>query len=182
MGKIRNNRELEITISNHLWIKSEYAIKLTFQSSVVTSLLFSFVLPLTCFNTNAFKGSSWEPGLLLPPAIVQIRAVESPDLQGEMMIVKWNNIIRSHLSGSCFHNTWWSQTLHEKTIKAFFKTSLRTKEKNQCHLKFYSLSIYYRRKRKQGHVISIHYQKINYHVHLTSHAFRNLLLTKLKAF
>ena len=73
-------------------------IKLTFQSSVVTSLLFSFVLPLTCFNTNTFKGALGEPDLLPPSAIVQIRAVESPDLKFEMTIVKCKN-------GFCFCNS-----------------------------------------------------------------------------
>lgn len=73
--------EGEDTISNHLEFKLEYAIKLTFQSSVVTSLLFSFVLPLTCFNTNTFGGSLSEADLHLPSGIDQIRAVESPDLQ-----------------------------------------------------------------------------------------------------
>ena len=54
-------------------------IKLTFQSTVMTSLLFSFVLPLTCFSTSTFKGPL-EVDLELPSAIVHIRAVESPDL------------------------------------------------------------------------------------------------------
>lgn len=90
MSKIRRKKEGnrgEVTISD-LVFKLEYAIKLTFQSSVVTSLLFSFVLPLTCFNTNTFKGPFSEPGLHLPSAIVQIRAVESPDLKVEMIMVK----------------------------------------------------------------------------------------------
>ena len=55
-------------------------IKLTFQSSVVTSLLFSFVLPLTCFSTSTFKGPL-EVDLELPSTIVYIRAVESSDLE-----------------------------------------------------------------------------------------------------
>ena len=66
--------------SSYLGFKSESAPKLTFQSSVVTSLLFSFNLPRTCFITNTFEGPFCEPDLLLPSPIVQMRAVESPDL------------------------------------------------------------------------------------------------------
>ena len=82
-GKPKTSGEVEVSIKTHLGFKSEYAIKLTFQSSVATSLFFSFVLPLTCFNTNSFEGPFCGPYLHLPYAIVQIRAIASLDLKAE---------------------------------------------------------------------------------------------------
>lgn len=54
--------------------------RLTFQSRVVTSLLFSLVLPLKCFKTTEFGGPLREAEPQCPAGMVQIRAVESPDL------------------------------------------------------------------------------------------------------
>lgn len=62
--------------------------KLTFQSSVVTSLLLSLALPLKCFNTATFAGSLCTLDLQLPSAMVQILAVESPDLYKGIQIKK----------------------------------------------------------------------------------------------
>lgn len=53
---------------------------LTFQSSVVTSLLFSFVLGFTCFNTNVLEVLLCDVDWLLSSLTLHIRAVESPDL------------------------------------------------------------------------------------------------------
>lgn len=53
---------------------------LTFQSRVVTSLLFSFVLGFACFNTNVLEVLLCEIDWLLSSLTLHIRAVESPDL------------------------------------------------------------------------------------------------------
>lgn len=43
-------------------------------------MLFSFVLGLTCLSTNTLEQQLRKLDLLVPSVIVQIRAVESPDL------------------------------------------------------------------------------------------------------
>jgi len=58
-----------------------------------------------CCNTNTVEGSFLESNLRVRSAIVQIRAVESPDLKVQM-----------------------------RTIKVFFKTCFKIKENDQCPL------------------------------------------------
>ena len=53
---------------------------LTFQSSVVTSLLFSIVLALKCLSTTTFAGPFCMEDFEVPSVMDQILAVESPDL------------------------------------------------------------------------------------------------------
>ena len=53
---------------------------LTFQSSVVTSLLFSFVLPLKCFKTRDLQAAVCAVTPDGPSGIIHILAVESPEL------------------------------------------------------------------------------------------------------
>lgn len=61
---------------------------LTFQSSVVTSLFLSSASSLTCFSTSTLEGPLWKLDLLVISATVQIRAVESPDLDRDSMEMK----------------------------------------------------------------------------------------------
>jgi hypothetical protein len=56
-------------------------VQLTFQSRVVTSLLFSLVLPLKCFSTKGLGAATCDIFPERPSGMVQILAVESPELQ-----------------------------------------------------------------------------------------------------
>lgn len=76
----QDSQEINGNMKSYSQLTKAKATELTFQSSVVTSLLFSFVLPFTCFSTRTFKGVFFTANLEAPSAIVQIRAVESPDL------------------------------------------------------------------------------------------------------
>lgn len=58
---------------------------LTFQSSVVMSLFLSLALPLACLSTSTFEGPLCILDLLILSAILQMRTVESPDLDRDTM-------------------------------------------------------------------------------------------------
>lgn len=71
-------------LNNHIAHKEELTSlsgKLAFQSRVVTSLLFSLVFPLKCFNTRGFGADIYAGFPEGPSAMVQILAVESPELE-----------------------------------------------------------------------------------------------------